>query len=418
MNQPRESKHMVRHESAMQTMAVPENLDHLYDMVERAYKAGLVPSSYKSAEAAFLATLKGAEFGLLPQQSLQGFCVVNGAAHPWGTCLRGIVQASAVFEGEMDGCLEGLDEMEYMAKEPNEYKEGSLDHALFREVQRALRRRLARVKGKKLPDGLKLPNFYCGYSAVKRTGQEPACALFDTFDAHLAKLIDKSDTWTKFPTRMYMHRAASFIRRDKFSSVLIGLDMTAEEAMDALDVSFVEVTRPSAGTAPMVPMSTGQVLEHLATAGRPAPSTVREAVCAVPPPEQPKAPPPPPPPPPAAVPAPEAGYVPVGEPGAAEHEDKVATQVEPKAKGSAAQVLKASHERLKAMVQDKAQLDAIVREARVAAGVPDYVARMSNATDEQKVAVAEAIDEALARLAADRAGETQPGTDPDDPTNF
>lgn len=417
--------------AAMRAMALPENRDHMFEMVERAFNAGLVPTSYKSVEAAFLATLKGAEFGLLPQQSLQGFCVVNNVAHPWGTCLRGIVQASSTFEGEMDGCIEGVAELAYMAKEPNEYKEGSLDHALFRELQRALRRRQARIEGR----GGKVPEhtYFCGYSVVKRRGQEPYCVLWDTFDAQRAEQINKTDVWKKFPVRMYQHKASTFARRDRFSSVLIGLDMTAEEALEVIEVTAVEVPRSSGGRA--APTTTGAVLDDLAAAKRP---TVEDAEFTVRQPASPATRSAPPTPPPAPVeppfeatgPAP-AGFVPVGEPGASEADDKDAVQrkptpataapaSEPKANGKAsigAQRLKTVTQELEGLVKDKTQINEIAKEAK-RDSLGNYEGKdlshlpSRSMTDDQKDMFAAELEKHVSRLKAQREPEAN------DPTDF
>lgn len=404
-----EQNKMVKHDDggAMRAMSVPENLDHMYDLVERAFKAGLVPSSFKTVEAAYLATLKGAEFGLLPFQSLAGFYVIGNIAHPYGTCVRGIVQASPLYEGDMDGCIEGMPEMEYMAQEPNEYKEGSIDHALFRELQRALRRRLARLKSKTANGP-----YFCGYSVVKRHGQEPYCVLFDTSDAHKGQLTNK-DMWQKWPTRMYMHRAATFARRDRFSAALIGLEATVEEMQDSITVEAVEVPRSAGPT----PTTTGGVLDRLAAAREPITTSASPVT---------------PPPSPIDAPTdrvgsapPAAGYVPVGEPGASEADDAAvpaaaaaAAAEKPKSNGTPAKLrVKAAHDALRTLIKGD-QIDAILLESKQAAAIPEYL-RVSNMSEEQRERMAEQLEEHLARIRAARSVEsnTGEGSDPD-PTDF
>ena len=209
------------------TMLVPTTIDGFYAFAKDYQAAGLVPSGYKSSDQVAIAMIKGHEFGMLPAQSVDAFYVVNGRACPWGRALRGLVQSSGNLEGELDGFLEGIDEMQYMCEEENPYEPGTLDHSLLFELQRALRRRMARIKNK-------APNahYLCGYSVVKRRGQAPKVWLFDSYEATKASLIGKSGPWTTMPGRMCEHRAATFIRSDVFSDRLTGLDMTAEEAMD------------------------------------------------------------------------------------------------------------------------------------------------------------------------------------------
>lgn len=228
MNQPiQTTSTAVAKREVDTTILVPTTIGGFYDFAADYWKAGLVPSSYKSLEQVAIAMIKGHEFGMLPAQSVDAFYVINGRACPWGRALRGLVQSSGTLEGELDGVIESYDEFSYMCTEPNPYEAGSLDHVLAAELQRALCRRQARIKGKN-PGAA----YLCGYSVVKKTGQAPKVYLFDSFDAQKAGLLTKSGPWSQMPGRMCMHRAATFIRSDVFSDRLTGLDMTAEEAMD------------------------------------------------------------------------------------------------------------------------------------------------------------------------------------------
>lgn len=258
---------IARPESSMRALAVPRDANDMYGLAERMFKAGLVPQSFKSIEGAFLAMMKGAEYGLLPQQSLSGFYVIGNVAHPYGTCLRGIVKAAHHFEDEIEGCVEGVEEMRYMASEENQYPAGSVRYSMFAELQRALNRRLKRVTERVKT----LPMYFCGWSVMKRRGAEPTCVLFDTFDAQRGLLAGK-DMWTKYPTRMYMHRASTFNRRDQFADALMGLEMTAEEYLElpveqrasAIDAQAAEVNPPK--------VSPGESLDKLARPKTPAPA--------------------------------------------------------------------------------------------------------------------------------------------------
>jgi hypothetical protein len=238
------------------TMLVPTTIQGFYAFAADYHAAGLVPSGYKNTDQVAIAMIKGHEFGMLPAQSVDAFYVVNGRACPWGRALRGLVQSSGNLEGELDGFLEGTDELQYMCEEENPYKPDTLDHALAAELQRALRRRAARVKGK----GAGI-HYLCGYSVVKRKGQAPRAWLFDSFDATKAGLIGKNGPWSQMPGRMCQHRAATFLRSDVFSDRLTGLDMTAEEAMDVSPIDLGTQATPAERPPGAGPTAT---LAHLA----------------------------------------------------------------------------------------------------------------------------------------------------------
>lgn len=255
MNQPiqPQTTALARVDDRMRNLATPETTDDIFAIAERMHHAGLVPSSIKSVDGAFLAMMKGAEYGLLPQQSLAGFYVVNNIAFAYGTCLSAIVQSSPTYEDEMEGCIEGIEEMRYMATEENSYPDGSSAHRMFAELQRELRRRVARVEGK-LKDS-KVAAYYCGWSVMLRKGKAPVAVLFDSFEAQKAGLLTKSGPWVNMPHRMHMHRAAGFNRKSQFSKALVGLEMTAEEAMDTvidLGTQPAPAPRPEPGTPTQV----------------------------------------------------------------------------------------------------------------------------------------------------------------------
>jgi len=255
MNQPipPQTTALARVDDRMRNLATPETTDDIFAIAERMHHAGLVPSSIKSVDGAFLAMMKGAEYGLLPQQSLAGFYVVNNIAFAYGTCLSAIVQSSPTYEDEMEGCIEGIEEMRYMATEENSYPDGSSAHRMFAELQRELRRRVARVESK-LKDS-KVSAYYCGWSVMLRKGKAPVAVLFDSFEAQKAGLLTKSGPWVNMPHRMHMHRAAGFNRKSQFSKALVGLEMTAEEAMDTvidLGTQPAPAPRPEPGTPTQV----------------------------------------------------------------------------------------------------------------------------------------------------------------------
>lgn len=222
-------------------MLVPQNVAGFYDFAADVFSAGMMPSSYKSAPQIAIAMIKGHEFGMLPMQSVDAFYVVGNRAVPWGKALRGLVQSSGSLEGELDGYIEGMDELEYVASEPNPHKEGTVDHELFAEMQRTLHRRIKRVKSKAGAA------YLCGYSVVKKRGAAAKCYLFDSFEAQKYNLLTKSGPWTMAPGRMCMHRAATQLRSDAFSDRLTGLDATVEELMDG---SVIDLGTQAAPPAP------------------------------------------------------------------------------------------------------------------------------------------------------------------------
>lgn len=239
-------------------MLVPQTVAGFYDFAADVFAAGMMPSSYKSAPQIAIAMIKGHEFGMLPMQSVDAFYVVGNRAVPWGKALRGLVQSSGNLEGELDGYIEGIEEFAYMASEPNPHKEGSVDHELFAELQRALARRGARVKAKGAGQA-----YLCGYSVVKKRGAAAKCYLFDSYEAQKYGLLTKSGPWTMAPGRMCMHRAATQLRSDTFSDRLTGLDATVEELMDG--GSMIDL-----GTqAPPAPPPTGAPASVLRDLSRP-----------------------------------------------------------------------------------------------------------------------------------------------------
>lgn len=238
------------------SILVPTTIGGFYEAATDYWNAGLVPSSYKSAEQVAIAMIKGHAFGLLPPESVDAFYVINGRACPWGRALRGLVQTSGTLEGELDNVIESYDELAYMCTEENPYEPGTLDFILAAELQRALRRRQARIKSKN-PGA----TYLCGYSVVKKAGQAPKSYLFDSYDAQKSGLLSKKGPWSDMPGRMCMHRASTFLRSDVFSDRLTGLDMTAEEAMDVLPIDLG--TQPAPPPRPPA-ASPSEVLRDLA----------------------------------------------------------------------------------------------------------------------------------------------------------
>lgn len=246
------------------SMLVPKDIAGFYDFADDYYRAGLVPSSYKSRDQVAIAMIKGHEFGMLPAQSVDAFYVIGNRACPFGRAFRGLVQSSGNLLGEQDGYAEGMDELAFLCDEPNPHPEGTVDHELTAELQRALRRRMARVKSKN-PKA----EYIVGYSAVKREGQAAKAWVFDSYEAQKMGLLGKSGPWSTTPGRMCMHRAATFLRSDVFSDRLTGLDITAEEAMDV-----IEYAQPQPGPASAPPAGPAAVLRDMS---QPRPTSARHA---------------------------------------------------------------------------------------------------------------------------------------------
>lgn len=243
------------------------------DIAAKLDASGLLPKGMSQSQAA-ICMMAGGEYGLSPLKSINGFAVINNRVTPFGVTLRGICE-DATLLGDLTGHVEGLGEIKYMATEDLDGTEVEVE--LGRALQRALRRRLARLgwifeSGKwTQTEQSQLPgNYRIGYAVLMRKDRPVRVELFDTKEAHQAGLIDRTDIWKKYQPRMLEHRAMTYALRALYADKLAGLGHTVEES-DVIDTTAVEV-KPAA-----TPAATGRVLDDLATSAPPAKAAVEDA---------------------------------------------------------------------------------------------------------------------------------------------
>lgn len=233
------------------------------DIADKIRRAGLLPKGMDVGQAA-ISMMMGAEYGLSPLKSINGFAVINGRPAPFGPTLRGICEDHTL-QGDLTGCMQGVGEMRHVATEdpegPNE-----VDFELGEALRRAVRRRLARLgwvydaESRKWSQETKsdVPGHYrCGFAVLKRKGRPVRVELFDSIEAHAAGLLGKSGPWSQYPQRMLEARAVTFALRALYADKLAGLDITAEE-LDGADQT------------PPKPPASATVLDELAGAPKPA----------------------------------------------------------------------------------------------------------------------------------------------------
>lgn len=185
---PFQPQHQLRRSFSL----MPSSLGEAMELAKMIADSDMAPKDYKNKPSNVLIAIQmGADVGLKPMQSIQNIAVINGRPSIWGDAALGLVQAS----GEVERFHETL--------------EG--------EGQKRSATCIAKRKG--WPD------------EIKRT--------FSWEDAQRAGLIGKSGPWTTYESRMMQMRARSWVLRDGFADILVGLSIT-EEAMDistAIDVT-------------------------------------------------------------------------------------------------------------------------------------------------------------------------------------
>jgi hypothetical protein len=151
--------------------------------------SGMLPKSfYESANGdptamAFVAIQLGAEVGLSPMASVQNIAIINNKPGLYGPAMLAVVEGS--------GLLEIFEE----------WFEG---------------------EGETLT----------AFCKVKRRGRPEKVGSFSWGDATVAKLVGKRGPWQEYPRRMMQARARSFVLRDTFPDVLLGLAYSVDELAD------------------------------------------------------------------------------------------------------------------------------------------------------------------------------------------
>lgn len=200
----------------------PTDMDSAVRMAKAITASGLLPHSYTSAPdpvaACFVALQLGGEVGLAPLASVQNIAVINGRPGLFGPAQLAVVEASGKL-AEIEEYLEG---------------EGDQRKAVC---------------------------------VVQRVGRKPRRQEFSVADAKRAGLWDKRGRngapgpWQQYPDRMLQARARSFLLRDVFPDILLGLGYSVEELRDnpaegdgTVTASFEPaVPAPAAEEAPAAP---------------------------------------------------------------------------------------------------------------------------------------------------------------------
>lgn len=198
---------------------VPTTFEALYKMASIMAASGMMPHGVDSVEKVFVAVQMGMEVGLSPMQSVQNIAVINGRPCIWGDATVALVLASG---------------LEAKSRETPLYDDqGNL----------------------------------VGYEVYgQRVGGRESKHRFTIEDSKRAKLWDnpKKDPWVKYPQRMLLWRARSWVYRDLYADVLKGLhiaeefdstkidDVVYEAEVETLD-SVEPISMPKALKAPEEP---------------------------------------------------------------------------------------------------------------------------------------------------------------------
>lgn len=178
----------------------------------------------RARSACFVAMQAGAEIGLSPMQAIQNIAVINGKPGIYGPAALGLVKASGLLVGIVEG-IEG--------------------------------------KG----------NERFAFCKLQRVGEPERCFTFSVSDAKVAGLWGKSGPWTQYPDRMLTARARGFALRDVFPDVLLGLAYSIEELSDGSAERVHDVAPPppvQLGTPPVIEVS--EATEVVAGAALPKPT--------------------------------------------------------------------------------------------------------------------------------------------------
>jgi hypothetical protein len=162
----------------------PQTMEETFRLAQYFHAAGLCANSYKCVEHYMIAIWAGQAIGVPPVQAVQGMAIVNGRAMIWGDLMMALVMRS----GKL------------------------VDHA-------------ERFEG----SGTDITAI-CSAKRMTR-GDDDTIRIVGTSehrfswkDAERAGLTAK-DPWRKYPQRMLMWRARTYVMRDLFADVLGGLDI-------------------------------------------------------------------------------------------------------------------------------------------------------------------------------------------------
>jgi hypothetical protein len=179
---------------------VPETVEQCWQMAQYFSLSGAVPDSFpgragdkQNIAAVFGAIQVGANVGLSPVTALSVVMMVNSRYAMFGDGQLAIVRKSGLLE----------------------YIKESFD-------------------GEEPKVGQDWDHGYTAVCIIKRVETEPEERFeFSVGDAVRAGLWAGKDVWKKYPKRMLKHRCRAFAMRDLFGDVLLGLQHSAEELIDA-----------------------------------------------------------------------------------------------------------------------------------------------------------------------------------------
>lgn len=156
--------------------------------------------------------------------SLKNIAIVRDKPTIWGEGLKALATERTYCGGFLSGCYSGPEVRVFLAEQID-------GDPLRAALQRELRIRAASVGEKQLSQ----PSYLVGWSVtVNKDTKIVKAMLFDILEANEAG-IGGGNMYRKWPRRMLMHRAFSFLVKDFYPEVMIGA-MTTEEAQDEAGV--------------------------------------------------------------------------------------------------------------------------------------------------------------------------------------
>lgn len=166
-----------------------KDLEGRFRIANAFFRAGMVPKSYKSAEAVMTGMEFALELGLRPLTGLRNIAVINGSPSIWGELPLALCQNT----GKLKRISERLYDKEY-------------NEVCFSNKNLHVKPWIAVVD-------------------LEREGYEPVQRWFSTDDAKVARLLDKDGPWHTYHGIMLKRRARSIALKDVFADALQGLSI-------------------------------------------------------------------------------------------------------------------------------------------------------------------------------------------------
>ena len=187
----------------------PESLDQVFKLCQFISESDCIPKHFfKKPSNLLFALQRGSELGLSYGQSISSIMVVNGKASVWGDMLLALIKHSGKLE---------------------DHKEWFVIDGVRHEIDVETDILLKAEKGGKS---------VVAFCLMKRLGdQEPLTHSFSIAEAKVARLWGKDGPWQTFPKRMLQLKPRNLCAKDKFSDVLMGLQMTEDVQEQTIDIS-------------------------------------------------------------------------------------------------------------------------------------------------------------------------------------